>query len=40
MKARVAAFVIVGLTILGVSVHAAAEHVEGGTCFLCSLCPF
>jgi len=41
MKARVTAFVIVGLAILGVSVHAATEYANGdAVCWLCSLCPF
>jgi hypothetical protein len=40
MKARVAAIVIVGLAVLGVSVHAASEFASEGTCWLCALCPF
>jgi hypothetical protein len=40
MKARVAAFVILGLTVLGATVHAASEYVSEGTCWLCALCPF
>jgi hypothetical protein len=40
MRARVAAFVILGLALLGASVHAATEYVTDGTCWLCRLCPF
>jgi hypothetical protein len=40
MKARAAALVIVGLGVLGVSVHAATEFVSEGTCWICALCPF
>jgi hypothetical protein len=40
MKRRVVAFGIVGLVILGATVHAAAEYATEGTCWLCAFCPF
>lgn len=39
MKTRIAALVIVGLAVLGVTAHAATEHVTAD-CVLCALCPF
>lgn len=36
---RLAALVITGLAVLGVSLHAASPHAELG-CWLCALCPF
>jgi len=39
MKLRIAVFVVAALGVLGVSLHAATEHVAS-ECFLCALCPF
>jgi len=39
-KARFAAIVVIGLAVLGASVHAAAGSVphSGAECFVCGLC--
>ena len=39
MKFRIAAFVVVGVALLGATLHAAGVEV-GGECILCAVCPF